>query len=106
MGRKLKEGNKRVLRFDIPPKNKQQRGVALCSISLSFIVCGRSNDFIGFNEDIPRELVRLCRFPISRKVLQHLLAEEATIEVRVNLGSADVFVSQHHLDGTQRSPTL
>ena len=36
-------------------------------------------------------------------MLQHLLSEEATIEVRVNLGSADVFVSQHHLDGTERS---
>ena len=31
------------------------------------------------------------------------MSEETTVEVRVNLGSADVFVSQHHLDGTQRS---
>jgi hypothetical protein len=33
LGRKLKKKEK-ALRFDIPPKNKPQRGVAQCSISL------------------------------------------------------------------------
>ena len=40
---------------------------------------------------------------IAGKVLQHLLAEETTIEMSVDFGSADAFVSKHHLNGTERS---
>lgn len=36
---------------------------------------------------------------IARKVAQHLLAQQTSVEVGVDFGGGDAFVSEHHLDG-------
>ena len=40
-------------------------------------------------------------FYVSRVVLQDFLPQVALVDVHVNLGCADVFVSEHRLDGSK-----
>ena len=48
----------------------------------------------------------LLPFLVARMMFQYLPSQGSGVDMGINLGGADAFVSQHGLDGTQVGPSL